>query len=69
MSLEERSKKRRMRAISRRSWSLEEAEQWNLSYWQSMTQAERLEAYLAIREDIEKVQASRIRDDHLKKAY
>jgi len=48
MTLEERSKLRRMRDV-RRSKSLEEAEEWDLNYWQSMTQAERLQAYLAIR--------------------
>ena len=37
----------------------EEAEQWDLEYWQSLPPASRLSALVAIRADIEKVHKSR----------
>lgn len=59
MSIEERSRGRRKRIVAHRSASYEEAEEWDLDYWQSMTPQERLSALVAIRRDVEKVLASR----------
>ena len=38
-----------------RAANFEEAEHWDLEFWQSLSPAERLAAALTIREDIEKV--------------
>ena len=62
MSMEERAKLRRMRMVSHRSVSFEEAEKWDLAYWQSRTPEERLEAYMAIRRDVETVEKAKARD-------
>ena len=59
MGIEERSRERRNRIVAHRSLSHEEAEEWDLDYWQSMTPQERLSALVAIRRDVEKVLASR----------
>jgi hypothetical protein len=37
----------------------EEAEKWDLDYWQSMTPQQRLSALVAIRRDVQKVVAAR----------
>ena len=59
MTLNERARERRKRIVTGRSRSYDEAELWDLKYWQSLTPAERLEAYMAIRRDVEVVQSSR----------
>ena len=63
MTLEERAKLRKLRMTVHRAASFEDAERWDLEYWQSVTPAERLEAYMAIRREVEMVQASRKSDD------
>ena len=55
MALEERSKARRERMVVHRAKSHEDAERWDLEYWQSKTPAERLAALAAIHRDIAKV--------------
>ncbi len=59
MALEERSKARRERMVVHRARSHEEAERWDLEYWQSKTPTERLAALVAIHRDIAKVQGAR----------
>ncbi|MBW2264265.1 MAG: hypothetical protein JRG91_20050 [Deltaproteobacteria bacterium] len=59
MGIEERSRERRKRIVAHRSASYEEAEQWDLDYWQAMTPQQRLSALVAIRRDVEKVLAAR----------
>ena len=59
MSLEERSRERRERIVAHMAHSHEEAEQWDLEFWQGLTPQERLSALVEIHRDIEKVQASR----------
>jgi len=39
--------------------SFEDAESWDLEFWQSMTPEERLSAFVAIRRDVEMVEAAR----------
>lgn len=53
MSLEERARQRRMRMAVHRAVSFEDAERRNLSYRPSVTPEERLEAYMAIRRDVD----------------
>ena len=38
------------------SWS--EAEEWDLAYWLACTPEERLEAFMALREDVRKAEAA-----------
>jgi len=59
MSLEERTEQRRKRMVATRSKSYEEAEAWDLDYWQRMTPQQRLSALVAIRKDVDKVHAAR----------
>jgi hypothetical protein len=59
MSIEERSDERRKRIVAHVASSFEDAERWDLEYWQSKTPEERLSALVAIRRDVEMVQAGR----------
>ena len=59
MSLEDRSRERRERIVAHRAASFEEAEAWDLEFWQSRTPEERLSALVAIRRDVELIQAGR----------
>jgi hypothetical protein len=62
MTLEERSEERRKRMVVHRARSHAEAERWDLEFWQSKTPEERLSALVAIRRDVEAVEAGRRRD-------
>ena len=55
MDMMERSKRRRECMQVHKAGSFEEAELWDLEFWQSQTPAMRLSALVAIRKDIEKV--------------
>lgn len=59
MSIEERSRERRRRMVANRARSYEEAERWDLEFWQSVTPEERLSALVAIHRDVEAVEAGR----------
>lgn len=59
MSIKERSEERRRRIVVHRALSFEEAEAWDLDYWQSKTPEERLSAFVALRRDVEMVEAAR----------
>lgn len=59
MSLEERARERRKRRQVHRARSFEEAERWDLEYWQARTPAERLAALVALRRDLEKIRPGR----------
>ena len=61
MSLEERSRERRKRMAAHRAASFEDADRWDLDFWQSVTPEERLSALVAIRRDVELVEAERDR--------
>jgi hypothetical protein len=58
MSIEERSRARKTRIVAHISHSYQEAEQWDLQYWQSLPPASRLSALVAIRRDIERIKKS-----------
>jgi hypothetical protein len=55
----ERSLERRQRIVVNKASSFEEAEAWDLDFWQARTPEKRLEAWMALRDDIEKVLAAR----------
>jgi hypothetical protein len=59
MTLEERSRERRNRMVAHVATSFEDAEAWDLEFWQSRTPEERLSALVAIRRDVEIVVAAR----------
>jgi len=63
MGLEERARLRKIRMAVHRAASFDDAERWDLEYWQSVTPEERLAAYMAIREEVAVVEASRSFDD------
>lgn len=56
---EMRARARRMRIVAHRASGFQDAENWDLSFWQSKTPQERLSALVDIREDIRKVQEAR----------
>lgn len=58
-TLEERSRERRGRLVTHRASSFAEAEAWDLDFWQQRSPQERLSALVAIRRDVELVEASR----------
>lgn len=47
--------------VGHRATSHEDAERWDLEFWQSLTPEERLSALVAIRRDVEAVEAGRDR--------
>lgn len=59
VSIEERSRLRRGRIVAHRATSFQDAEAWDLAFWQGCTPEERLSALVAIRRDVELVKAAR----------
>ena len=57
--LKARAEARRKRLVSHRAHGFQEAEDWDLDFWQSQTPEARLSALVAIREDVRKVEAAR----------
>jgi len=55
MDMEQRARERRKRIVTHLARSHEEAERWDLEFWQQQTPQQRLSALVAIREDIKKV--------------
>lgn len=53
--MKERAAARKSRMVAHRTTSFEEAEAWDLDFWQSRSPEERLSALVAIRRDVEKV--------------
>jgi hypothetical protein len=60
MSLKERSAARRKRIVAHRAADFKDAENWDLTYWQSQTPEQRLSALVAIRRDVVKVELARL---------
>jgi hypothetical protein len=58
-TLEERSRLRRKRIVTHRAHSHEDAEAWDLEFWQRHTPEERLSALVAIHRDVELVESAR----------
>ena len=59
MGFRERAEQRKKRIVAHVAHSHEEAEQWDLEFWQSQSPQDRLSALVAIHEDIEKVKGRR----------
>lgn len=67
MGLKERSAERRKRIVGNRAKNFEEAEKWDLAFWQNMTPEERLSVLVAIRRDVEMVERARSQGDRAAK--
>ena len=59
MKLAERSKIRCQRIVVHRSHGFEEADQWDLEFWQQQTPEDRLSALVAIHRDVAKVNSGK----------
>ena len=59
MGMKERSEQRRKRIVVHRAKGYEDAERWDLEYWQKQTPQARLSALVAIRQDVAKVNRAR----------
>ena len=59
MTLAERTELRKKRIVANVARDHDEAEAWDLDFWQAMTPQQRLSALVAIRRDVEKISASR----------
>ena len=57
MELEDRSRERRRRMKVNRARNFDEAELWDLEFWQAQTPAARLAALVAIHRDVESVRS------------
>ena len=58
-TLEERSRLRRQRIVAHSARSHEDAEAWDLEFWQRHTPEERLSVLVAIHRDVELVETAR----------
>ncbi len=58
-TLEERSAQRRQRMVTNRASSPEEAEAWDLDFWQDAGPEARLSALVVVREEVALVQTAR----------
>ena len=63
MGIRERSAVRRKRIVAHWAVSFEDAENWDLDFWQSQTPEQRLSALVAIRKDVAMVEKSRYQAD------
>ena len=59
VTIEERSLERRKRMVANRARTFQDAEAWDLDFWQQRTPEERLSALVAIRRDVQVVEAAR----------
>jgi len=62
MNIKERSAARQKRMVAHRATDFKDAENWDLTYWQSQTPEQRLSALVAIRRDVIKVQQARLQE-------
>jgi hypothetical protein len=62
MNIKERAAARQKRIVAHRAADFEDAENWDLTYWQSQTPEQRLSALVAIRQDVIKVEQARLPD-------
>jgi len=59
MGIRERSRQRRERIVGNKAATFQEAEQWDLEYWQAMTPAERLGALARTYDEAKAIRAAR----------
>lgn len=63
MGIRDRSSKRRKQILAHRASSFQDAEKWDLEFWQCQTPEQRLSALVAIRRDVMKVQQARMKNE------
>lgn len=63
MGIRDRSSKRRKQIVAHRASGFQDAEKWDLEFWQRQTPEQRLSALVAIRRDVMKVQQARIKNE------
>lgn len=61
MGIKERSRNRSSRIVANLAADFENAEQWDLEFWQSQTPEDRLSALISLRKDVEKVIRARLK--------
>ena len=61
MAMKERSEERRKRIVMHRAKDFDDAEKWDLEFWQRQTPEERLSALVAIRRDVAMVEKAKAR--------
>ena len=59
MAIHERSSLRKQRIVAHVAHDFEDAEKWDLQFWQNQTPEARLSALVAIRKDVAKVLTAR----------
>ena len=59
MGLKERSQRRRREMVVHRADGFQDAEDWDLAFWQQQTPQDRLSALVAIHRDVAKVHRKR----------
>jgi len=59
MGFKERARERRRRIVAHVAHSHEEAEAWDLAYWQSLSPQQRLAALESLKRDAEKIHPRR----------
>ena len=62
MDIKKRSQIRRKKIVAHRAKSFQDAEEWDLSFWQKQRPQDRLSALVAIRKDIAKVNPQRLKE-------
>lgn len=60
MGIKERAAARKARMVAHRAFNFEDAEAWDLEFWQSQSPEQRLSAFVAIRRDVDKVMKARL---------
>jgi hypothetical protein len=63
MGIKERAATRRAKMVVNRASNFEEAEAWDLDFWQRQSPEQRLSAFVAIRRDVDKVMKSRLSNE------
>jgi hypothetical protein len=63
MGLKERAAARRAKMVAHRAANFEEAEAWDLDFWQRQSPEQRLSAFVAIRRDVDKVMKGRLSNE------
>ncbi|MEA3367556.1 MAG: hypothetical protein U9R68_05525, partial [Planctomycetota bacterium] len=64
MGFKERSRERRRRIVTHIAHSHEEAEQWDLAYWQNLSPHQRMAALESLKRDVEKIKRRRQPETH-----
>lgn len=63
MGIKERSSERQKHIVAHRAKNFEDAEKWDLAFWQNQTPEQRLSALVEICRDIKKVEQGRKRNN------